>query len=124
MKIGTPLTPFNVFDIHPREAVALENHFHMLKSKNIKLVIVVIPNNPEAYSQFSFCNIHFIEDLFHSSIISGKVKQITELNIGLLTQCLKMKTLNRLDLSTVGNILLKINTKLNGVNHSFTKDFK
>jgi eukaryotic translation initiation factor 2C len=49
----------------------------------------------------------------------AKVKQITELNVGVLTQCLKSKTLMKLSDATIMNILLKINAKLNGVNHKF-----
>lgn len=45
------------------------------------------------------------------------MKQISELQVGVLTQCLKSKTVSRLNEATAGNILLKINAKLNGTNH-------
>lgn len=45
------------------------------------------------------------------------VKQAAELAAGCLTQCLKSKTVFKLNPATVGNILLKVNAKLNGVNH-------
>lgn len=50
--------------------------------------------------------------------IADKVKQSSELNVGILTQCIKSKTLFKLSDATLGNILLKINAKLNGTNHS------
>jgi hypothetical protein len=52
----------------------------------------------------------------HSSLAT--VKQILELNNNLLTQCIKMKTALKLNPATVLNILLKINAKTNGINHS------
>ncbi|KAL1139166.1 hypothetical protein AAG570_009226, partial [Ranatra chinensis] len=47
----------------------------------------------------------------------AKIKQIAELEIGLLTQCIKGKTVHKCSRSTAANLLLKINAKLNGINH-------
>lgn len=49
---------------------------------------------------------------------TGKVKQMAEIKIGVLTQCIRGRTLSRLTPATTCNILLKINSKLNGVNHT------
>lgn len=48
------------------------------------------------------------------------MKQTSELKIGILTQCIKGKTLKKIntDPTVVANILLKINAKLNGTNHT------
>lgn len=52
----------------------------------------------------------------------SSVKRVAEIKCGVLTQCIKSNTLRnkigRNDLSTVSNIILKINAKLNGVNHT------
>lgn len=66
--------------------------------KNIELLFCVIPDRGDTY---------------------GKVKQCAELECGILTQCIKASTLQRkgTDQSTVSNILLKVNAKLNGTNH-------
>lgn len=66
--------------------------------KNIELLFCVIPDRGDTY---------------------GKVKQVAELECGILTQCIKASTLQRkgTDQSTVSNILLKVNAKLNGTNH-------
>lgn len=48
------------------------------------------------------------------------VKRASELRSGVLTQCLKMKTVDLASgvrMSTIHNILMKINTKLRGINH-------
>lgn len=48
----------------------------------------------------------------------AKVKQEAELKAGVLTQCIKADTIaRRCDRMTLGNILLKVNAKLNGTNH-------
>lgn len=54
------------------------------------------------------------------------MKQISELKIlgGIVTQCIKQQTMRKLNDSTVGNILLKINSKLNGVNHTFARSYR
>lgn len=51
------------------------------------------------------------------------MKQCAELDCGILTQCIKANTLTKkgTDPSTVTNILLKVNVKLNGSNHKLTK---
>lgn len=56
-------------------------------------------------------------------MFEGIVKQISELQIrgGIVTQCIKSQTVRRLNNSTVVNILLKINSKLNGVNHTLVQ---
>jgi hypothetical protein len=58
--------------------------------------LVVLPNNKDSYFW---------------------VKQSAELTVGCLTQCVKCDTLFKLSETTVRNILLKINTKSNGLNH-------
>lgn len=49
----------------------------------------------------------------------ARVKQAAELRCGVLTQCIKAFTVNKKgrDASTISNILLKVNAKLNGFNH-------
>ena len=51
----------------------------------------------------------------------AKVKQVAELEVGIMTQCIKANTIFRMGkgnpMMTIGNILLKVNAKLNGKNH-------
>lgn len=69
-----------------------------LKQKKCQILFCVIPNGGDTYS---------------------RVKQIAELQLGILTQCIKAQTVfrKRTDQSTISNILLKVNAKLNGFNH-------
>lgn len=70
------------------------------KEKRVQIVFVIIPDSGPTYS---------------------KVKQIAEFKspVGVLTQCIKGGTVfrKRKDGSTISNILLKVNAKLNGTNH-------
>jgi len=54
-------------------------------------------------------------------IILGNVKKITEMDIGVLTQCIKCKTVKSRNAATIKNLLQKINSKLNGINHILDK---
>lgn len=68
------------------------------KDKEIRILFCIIPDAGPTYA---------------------KIKQLAEINYGVLTQCIKNNTLNRKvnDGSTISNILLKVNAKLNGTNH-------
>ncbi|XP_031786529.1 protein argonaute-2 [Nasonia vitripennis] len=98
MPVGNPLSPFKSMQLRVQDMRELMAYFNEMKTKQIKLVVVVVPEMKGPYS---------------------KVKQMSELEVGLLTQCLKSKTLFKLNDATAGNILLKINAKLNGINHIF-----
>ncbi|XP_026820735.1 protein argonaute-2-like [Rhopalosiphum maidis] len=74
------------------------NLFTKLKANNVELVVVIIPDYPPG--------------------IYAAVKQKSELEVGILTQCIKSKTMFKMNPSTSSNILLKINSKLNGINHT------
>lgn len=74
----------------------LETYFK--KKTDFNLIIVIIPDSGLAY---------------------GHVKRVAEINVGILTQCLKSSTaFKKLNMSTIQNILLKVNAKLNGINHT------
>lgn len=66
---------------------------YMRDKRDFDLIFVVVPNNGPQYSY---------------------VKQAAELKVGCLTQCIKEKTLGKLNPQTVVNILLKVNSKMNG----------
>ncbi|XP_076381016.1 protein argonaute-2-like [Megalopta genalis] len=98
MHIGKALTPFVTLNIQGRNLTTISQYFAEKKRQNLKLIVVIIPNLDNAYSL---------------------VKQISELRTagGIVTQVLKAQTLKKLSQATITNILLKINSKLNGINH-------
>nr|XP_012231083.1 PREDICTED: protein argonaute-2 isoform X1 [Linepithema humile]XP_012231084.1 PREDICTED: protein argonaute-2 isoform X1 [Linepithema humile] len=99
MEIGEALTS-QFKAISNRATAEITKYFRDCKEKKLKLIIVIIPAQTD--------------------VTYSKVKQITELEIGILTQCIKYDTTTRkMNPSTVKNILLKINSKLNGINHIF-----
>lgn len=83
----------------------LRREMSKMIEKKIELLFCVIPDRGDGYA---------------------KVKQCAELECGILTQCVKSSTLTKkgYDQSTVSNILLKVNAKLNGTNHKLHKDSK
>ncbi|XP_046807232.1 protein argonaute-2 isoform X3 [Lucilia cuprina] len=81
----------------------LESMLKQLAIEKYDLVFVVLSDRGTSYS---------------------KIKQIAELSIGILTQCIKDKTIFRTikDRTVFSNILLKVNGKLNGTNHKIAQD--
>ncbi|CAD7005128.1 unnamed protein product [Ceratitis capitata] len=70
------------------------------KRENYDLVVVVIPGRGTTYAD---------------------IKQKAELVCGLLTQCIKEQTLSRgIREQLLSNLLLKVNSKLNGTNHKIS----
>lgn len=96
MRIDPPQKPFEMLNPgRNREIDDLTKFFR--NRSDFELIIMIIP---DFGSYYAF------------------VKQAAELAVGCLTQCVKAKTMYRsLNASTIGNILLKVNAKLNGVNH-------
>lgn len=75
---------------------SLEDIFADMKKAGNQLIVAVVNDFDNAYA---------------------RVKQAAELSVGILTQCIKANTVARLNPSTLKNILLKLNAKLNGKNH-------
>ncbi|XP_029175629.1 protein argonaute-2 isoform X4 [Nylanderia fulva] len=94
MNIEEPQSPFRQL----RSSNISEIHNYFGSKKDLKLIIVIISDRMDT--------------------TYGKVKQITELSVGILTQCIKFRTATKNNYITVKNILLKINSKLNGINHT------
>lgn len=96
MICGEPVKPFTSLRIYqPKDLVK-----YFREKKGFNLIFVVIPDGGSAYSM---------------------VKKAAEIETGVLTQCVKSKTVYRLNTSTVQNLLLKVNAKLNGINHTFAR---
>ncbi|XP_055705408.1 protein argonaute-2 [Phlebotomus papatasi] len=80
-----------------RDYRKFDQEMYEYKKDNVDILLMVIPGFGEAYK---------------------KVKVAAEIQYGILTQCIKHDTIvRRGDLSTINNILLKMNSKLNGLNH-------
>nr|XP_017035142.2 protein argonaute-2-like [Drosophila kikkawai] len=68
------------------------------------------------------CDLAFVIIPQHG-VTYSTIKQKAELQHGILTQCIKQFTVERkLNPQTIGNILLKVNSKLNGINHKLKDD--
>lgn len=81
-----------------------------------ELQVRSIPEKLEKLKQAG-CSIVFVI-IGGSGDTYSKVKQIAEINLKIVTQCVKWVTVQKkMDQSTIANIFLKVNAKLNGVNH-------
>ncbi|KAH8360794.1 hypothetical protein KR084_002722, partial [Drosophila pseudotakahashii] len=81
----------------------LDDVFGDLKRNQCDLAFVIIPHSGISYA---------------IGISYDIIKQKAELQHGILTQCIKKNTVvHNLNSQTIGNILLKVNSKLNGINH-------
>jgi eukaryotic translation initiation factor 2C len=96
MDIGPPFPPKHMPP--PTKNTYQLTEFFTTVKKKVQLVVVVVPDRGDFYA---------------------KVKQVAELHTGVLTQCVKGSTMSRLNSAICSNILLKINSKLNGINHTF-----
>ncbi|CAH1731499.1 unnamed protein product [Aphis gossypii] len=76
----------------------VESIFAKLKAYDTEIIFVIFPEFPKG--------------------VYGIIKQKAELEVGVLTQCIKSKTMSKMNTSTTFSILQKINTKLNGTNHT------
>uniref|UniRef100_A0A6M2DIC2 Putative germ-line stem cell division protein hiwi/piwi n=1 Tax=Xenopsylla cheopis TaxID=163159 RepID=A0A6M2DIC2_XENCH len=75
---------------------------------------------PEFFRKAKYDKMDLVFVVISQDETYSKVKQTAELQFGVLTQCIKGSTLNKLSPSTCHNILLKVNAKLNGTNYQFS----
>ncbi|VVC42413.1 Hypothetical protein CINCED_3A015370 [Cinara cedri] len=91
---------FENVDIIEREITTVLKKLMAKNIPPIELIVVIIPDYPIG--------------------IYAAVKQASELHVGILTQCIKSKTMFKMKISTTTSILMKINSKLNGINHTLS----
>lgn len=92
-------SPAFIQDVDTRNLRNIENEMEQAKKEGIRILFCVIPDSGPIYA---------------------RIKQLAETKVGVLTQCIKGGTVfkKRGDGSTISNILLKVNAKLNGTNHT------
>lgn len=76
--------PFTAMGNNPND---IRKFFQTAHGNGFDIIFVVVPNQGPQYSY---------------------VKKAAELSVGCLTQCVKMRTLGKMNPQTVGNILLKV----------------
>uniref|UniRef100_T1GXV0 Piwi domain-containing protein n=1 Tax=Megaselia scalaris TaxID=36166 RepID=T1GXV0_MEGSC len=82
---------------------SIDNDLKEIKSKNCKFALIILPDNGE----FTY----------------WKIKQVAELEAGVVTQVITSNTIkNRWVASTINHVLLKLNSKLNGINHKISPE--
>lgn len=100
---SAPKEPFTNIECR-RGYSEIEQFFKSQKDQNFDVIFVVVPDSGFQYSW---------------------VKKAAELVVGCLTQCVKSGTVGRrMNGQTASNILLKVNSKLNGTNHKLAPNIK
>ena len=95
---GMPIKGGPVFCRYATQADQVEPMFRYLMDefKYMKLVIVVLPGKTPVYAE---------------------VKRVGDTMLGLATQCVQAKNVNKTSPQTLSNLCLKINVKLGGINN-------
>lgn len=90
--------PTFIRDVDSRNIRNIIDELQSAKESGIRILFCIIPDSGKTYND---------------------IKQKAELQVGVLTQCIKGGTVfkKRNDGSTISNIILKVNAKLNGTNH-------
>lgn len=107
--MSPPLCPDFGFSCNPSREQNVLSMFQKLEKQNIQLAFVFIPDRGNHYQT---------------------VKRVSEIDVGILTQCVRSSTLRKSlggqrgpSSSLFSNILLKVNAKLNGTNHTLHPNF-
>ncbi|XP_063728094.1 protein argonaute-2-like isoform X3 [Symsagittifera roscoffensis] len=95
---GMPIISQPCFCMYATGADQVEAMFKHLadKYKDLQLIIVVLPGKTPVYAE---------------------VKRVGDTVLGLATQCIQVKNVNKTSPQTLSNLCLKINVKLGGVNN-------
>lgn len=112
-------------------AEQVEPMFRYLKStfQGLQLVVVVLPGKTPVYGMFiiySTCYLHLLIVQFYVGscasvfkiilIVLAEVKRVGDTVLGMATQCVQAKNVNKTSPQTLSNLCLKINVKLGGIN--------
>ena len=96
--------------------------FRYLKStfQGLQLVCVVLPGKTPVYGIIIYIsNLPFswkIIEVFIHIFPTAEVKRVGDTVLGMATQCVQAKNVNKTSPQTLSNLCLKINVKLGGVN--------
>lgn len=92
--------------------------FRYLKStfQGLQLVCVVLPGKTPVYGMLSWTNLLHLETCIEFQSLPAEVKRVGDTVLGMATQCVQAKNVNKTSPQTLSNLCLKINVKLGGVN--------
>jgi len=95
---GMPIKSGPVFCRYATQADQVEPMFKYLQQqfRHLQLIVVILPGKTPVYAE---------------------VKRVGDTMLGLATQCVQAKNVNRTSPQTLSNLCLKINVKLGGINN-------
>lgn len=93
----------------------LKNSFNALQ-----LVVVVLPGKTPVYGMHlkrnKYIRLQILIDRFSLCLYLAEVKRVGDTVLGMATQCVQAKNVNKTSPQTLSNLCLKINVKLGGIN--------
>lgn len=94
----------------------VEPMFRYLKStfQSLQLVVVVLPGKTPVYGKIWARK--KLRKLTFLNFFSAEVKRVGDTVLGMATQCVQAKNVNKTSPQTLSNLCLKINVKLGGIN--------
>uniref|UniRef100_A0A146M025 Protein argonaute-2 n=2 Tax=Lygus hesperus TaxID=30085 RepID=A0A146M025_LYGHE len=102
--LGMSVNKAKIMNLRNDNVREVEKDFASFQRDKVQLLFVILPDR--------------------GYVTYAKIKSIAEIQVGVLTQCLKYITITRrLNPATVTNILLKVNAKINGINHNIVPEF-
>lgn len=116
MKIPATIDQHYVVRLNPVLDRNIQEQLTKLRNEGVDLVIVALPEkNTPFYSKFIltiFCSIARRLRFLHLD----EVKRVADIVLGLMTQCVIRKNIEKSAFATVQNIVLKMNAKMKGIN--------
>ncbi|KAF6204633.1 hypothetical protein GE061_018793 [Apolygus lucorum] len=101
--LGMSVSKARILNLKMDNTREVEKDFASFQKDKVQLLFVILPDR--------------------GNVTYARIKSIAEIQVGVLTQCLKTRTISRLNPATVTNILLKVNAKINGINHNIAPEF-
>ncbi|UYV68163.1 AGO1 [Cordylochernes scorpioides] len=93
--------------------------FRYLKTtfQGLQLVVVILPGKTPVYGRYWQIASSWLIDWLTDWLAAAEVKRVGDTVLGMATQCVQVKNVNKTSPQTLSNLCLKINVKLGGINN-------
>lgn len=83
--------------------------------------MIVLPGKTPIYGSDLF---YFYTAVYKLMFLLAEVKRVGDTLLGVATQCVQTKNINKISIQTISNLCLKINVKLGGINSIIVPEMK
>ena len=82
--------------------------------------MIVLPGKTPIYGNLFY----FYTAVYKLVFLLAEVKRVGDTLLGVATQCVQTKNINKISIQTISNLCLKINVKLGGINSIIVPEMK